>query len=428
MEGPTGRLQGVVFPAGTGTFTGLERLTGMKKIAVVLLVIGVALVLSIGPAAVCRADETGLFTSIAPDAMIVIDLSGSMKWNPPGNHDSWNNPTYEYSDSACAGPFYDDNWHSGYTTYCSRFAIARRTLFSMLDDNHNGTIDSSDETSLNIRIGLGKFQGSTYAKLRDIAAKYSLIYCGDNTSCTIDQASGDSSNIRYWMSYSNVVGATPLVTGLASVKAYLDTHKANDTYKSCRQKFVILVSDGADTTSCGGAGYDTQADQYKRRREAVLATKALADAGYKVFVIGMGGSSDPAYDMPLYLKRTLNWMAYYGGTDNPLIENDGDEAAFDPAAVSSCGSSSTTGPVTTRARTASPPPTTRGISTSRAMPSLPKTPTSSRRPSGRPSASSARPLIPSPRPPWHRLGSSTRTTSTRRPSSLSTVTLSGWDM
>ena len=155
MEGPTGRLQGVVFPAGTGTFTGLERLTGMKKIAVVLLVIGVALVLSIGPVPVCRADETGLFTSIAPDAMIVLDLSGSMKWNPPGNHDSWNNPTYEYSNSACAGPFYDDDWHSGYTTYCSRYAIARRTLFSMLDDNHNGTVDSSDETSLNIRIGLG---------------------------------------------------------------------------------------------------------------------------------------------------------------------------------------------------------------------------------------------------------------------------------
>ena len=75
------------------------------------------MMLSIGTAPVCRADETGLFTSIAPDAMIVLDLSGSMKWNPPGNHDAWNNPTYEYSDSVCAGPFYDDNWHSGYTTY-----------------------------------------------------------------------------------------------------------------------------------------------------------------------------------------------------------------------------------------------------------------------------------------------------------------------
>jgi len=315
----------------------------MKKKAVVLLAIVVVMLLSMGTAPVCRADETGLFTSIAPDAMIVLDLSGSMKWNPPGNHDSWNNPTYEYSDSACAGPFYDDNWHSGYTTYCSRFEIARKTLFNMLDDNHNGTVDGSDETSLNIRIGLGKFQGSTYAKLRDIATKYSLIYCGNSTSCTIDQSSGDASNIRYWMSYSNVVGATPLVTGLAGVKAYLDIHKAADPYKSCRQKFVILVSDGADTTSCSGAGYDTQSDQYKRRRESVLAAKALADAGYKVFVIGMGGSTDPAYDMPQYLKNTLNWMAYYGGTDNPLVENSGDETAFDPAAVSSCGSSSTTG-------------------------------------------------------------------------------------
>ncbi len=111
----------------------------------------------------CETDEscteTGLFTNVAPEAMIVLDLSGSMKWNPPGDHDSWNNPTYEYSDPTCAGPFYDDNWHSGYTTYCSRFEIARKTLFNMLDDNHNGTIDSQDETSLNIRIGLGQVPG-----------------------------------------------------------------------------------------------------------------------------------------------------------------------------------------------------------------------------------------------------------------------------
>ncbi len=89
--------------------------------------------------------------------------------------------------------------------------------------------------------------------------------------------------------------------------------------------------------NCSGAGYDTQADQYKRRRDSVLAAKALADAGYKVFVIGMGSN------MPDYLKNTLNWMAYYGSSDNPLVENGGDETAFDPAAVSSCGTSSTTG-------------------------------------------------------------------------------------
>jgi hypothetical protein len=280
--------------------------------------------------------EEGLFTAIAPDAMIVLDLSGSMKWNPPGDRDSWNNATNIYSNAACSGPFYDDQSHTGYTTLCSRYEIARKTLFSVLDDNRDGTVNADDESSMNIRFGLGKFQGSAYTKLRDIAAKYSEIYCGSST-CTVDQAANGTKNIRYALSSSSVTGATPLVTALSSVKSYLDANKANDSYRSCRQKFAILVTDGADTMSCGGAGNDTQDDQYKRRRDSVLAAKALADAGYKVFVIGMGSS------MPDYLKNTLNWMAYWGGTDNPLVPNSGSTSGFDPAAVTSCGGSSTTG-------------------------------------------------------------------------------------
>jgi len=310
----------------------------MKKKTILRLALCAAVAMSVVPAPVSRADETGLFTEIAPDAMIVLDLSGSMKWNPPGDHNAYNYPIKEYSNPACEGPFYSDQSVPGYTTYCSRFEIARKTLFNILDDNHTGVIGSQDEASLNIRIGLGKFQGSSYTKLRDIGTKYSLIYCGSSTSCTVNQTSGDTLSINYWMTYSNVVGATPLVTGLASVKTYLDAHKAADAYRSCRQKFVILVSDGADTMYCGGTGYETQTDQYKRRRESVLAAKALADAGYKVFVIGMGSN------MPDHLKNTLNWMAYYGGTDNPLVANEGDETAFDPGAVTTCGGSSTTGP------------------------------------------------------------------------------------
>lgn len=305
-----------------------------------LIVTGLAVILLIGTASDSHSlsvDETGLFTAIASDAMIVLDLSGSMRWNPPGDRDSWNNPINEYSNATCSGPFYDDNWHSGFTTYCSRFEIARKTLFAVLDDNHDNVIDDKDETSLNIRLGLAKFQGNSYTQLRDIETKYSLIYCGNKTSCTINRASGDALSINYWMDYYNVGGATPIVSGLAGVKTYLDVHKAADDYKNCRQKFVILVTDGADTMACGGTGYDTQADQYKRRRESVLAAKALAEAGYKVFVIGMGSN------MPDHVKRTLNWMAYYGGTDNPLVQNDGDTTAFDPGAVTSCGSSSTTG-------------------------------------------------------------------------------------
>jgi len=280
--------------------------------------------------------EEGLFTAVAPDAMIVLDLSGSMKWNPPGDHDSWNGALNLYSNATCSGPFYDNPSRTGYTTLCSRYEIARKTLFTVLDDNRDGTINAADESSMNIRFGLGKFQDSTYAKLRDIGARYPEIYCG-SSSCTVNQSASGTKNIRSSLSASNVTGATPLVTALSSVKSYLDANKAVDPYRSCRQKFVILVTDGADTMSCGGSGTDTQADQYKRRRASVLAAKALADAGYKVFVIGMGSN------MPAHLQNTLNWMAYWGGTDNPLVPNAGSLSGFDPSAVTSCGGDFTTG-------------------------------------------------------------------------------------
>ena len=40
-------------------------------------------ILFVAPAA--QADEMAIFTYIATDAMFVIDFSGSMGWNPPGN-------------------------------------------------------------------------------------------------------------------------------------------------------------------------------------------------------------------------------------------------------------------------------------------------------------------------------------------------------
>ena len=125
-------------------------------------------------------------------------------------------------------------------------------------------------------------------------------------------------------------GGTPLNWALKEMKTYLDTHKAADTAKDCRQKFVILLSDGSDTFSCAGDGGDTQADMYKRRRLSVARAKALADAGYRIFVIGFGAS------MPDYLKNQLNWMAYYGGTDNPLAPNIGDTSAYDPTLNAEC--------------------------------------------------------------------------------------------
>lgn len=81
---------------------------------------------------VCFGDETDLFSyMVDPDALILLDLSGSMDQDPSGNN--------------C--------WNSG----CSKLAMAKNAIFAILDDNGDGTINSNDETSLRIRIGYMRF-------------------------------------------------------------------------------------------------------------------------------------------------------------------------------------------------------------------------------------------------------------------------------
>ena len=70
----------------------------------------------------------------------------------------------------------------------------------------------------------------------------------------------------------------------------------------------------------------------------MATAKQLADAGYKVFVVGFGAT------MPAYLQNTLNWMAWYGGSDNPLVGDSGSKTAYNiplgctssPAVPSAC--------------------------------------------------------------------------------------------
>jgi type IV pilus assembly protein PilY1 len=137
---------------------------------------------------------------------------------------------------------------------------------------------------------------------------------------------------------------TPLASALNESRLYLNYHKSNDNAKDCRLKFVILISDGADTYACSGNGQESQTNQYKRRRETVAKAKQLADAGYKVFLVGFGA------DMPHWLRYTLNWAAYYGGTQstsNP--SSPGNPVSFNPASYLSnpvtyttCGTDSST--------------------------------------------------------------------------------------
>ncbi len=202
----------------------------------------------------------------------------------------------------------------GCTKNCSRLAIAKRSIFNILDDNNDNTINSADETSLGVRLGYMRFYncsgddtGNSYTSgcnslIKTIGSSYSSI----NTSVSAESASG----------------GTPLISAMKEAKLYLDDHKSADTARDCRQKFVILITDGSDTFGCSADGAECDSDRYKNRREAVAKAKLLGDAGYKVFVIGFGTA------MPPYLRNTLNWMAYYGGTDNPNSANSGSTTAY----------------------------------------------------------------------------------------------------
>ena len=345
------------------------------------------------PSVPFAADESGLFSSnVPPDALIVLDLSGSMNWTPVGDtmyvstgncNTTYNGPFFgvpgtgrvscaiplgsvpRFSTASCRAvdpitsahnPFYRAITGT-YETNCSRLEIAKRALFSVLDANKDGLVRSTgatDDAAMNVRIGYMRFYncgsddiGGNYSAgcnslIYDIGSWYSRIYCGANPgTCTLATAPSGTC-IRE----EAAGGGTPLGSSLREAKLYLDAHKAADTTAgTCRKKFVLFVTDGADTYSCGGSGAETQATQYQRRRETVAMAKALGDAGYKVFVVGFGG------DMPASLQNTLNWAAYYGGSDNPNVANAGVPAGYDiaaspalyPAGITQCSPSPTTG-------------------------------------------------------------------------------------
>ena len=313
-------------------------------------------------------------TQIPPDILFDIDLSGSMRYTPAGAtmyiaHDhpyhqdcgdnvayyptptppyddactmdvalGTENPNYNnmhiWSNSTCSGPFYRYNstGDANSQTNCSRLAIAKRAIKNILDENSDGTVTASDQDTLLFRIGYMRFYN-----------------CGTDTGSNYTSGCNqriNTINTPYDTIWSSVNGAnafngTHLAYSLKEAKKYLDDNKAGDDAKACRKKFVILVTDGEDTLSCSGTGSDSQSDQYKRRRESIAYAKNLADAGYKVFVVGFGSS------MPVNLKNTLNWMAYYGGTNNSGM-SDSITGTYNitigqlyPSGITSCSSNTT---------------------------------------------------------------------------------------
>ena len=303
-----------------------------KRFAAALLLIAC----TIAPSQGLCADETALFNSIPPDVLVMIDMSYSMKRNPAGAL----SPAYGNADCSVI-----DSWSSN---DCRRYVIAKRAIFNLLDDNRDGKIDSSDETSLNVRFGYGTYYvdwdyvTEVTTPRRGLGTPYADLYCNSNgtgTACTgihykllggtTDPfcAAQAAAGMPLSMYCEELGTNTPMNNTMQAMKTYLDAHKAADPAKDCRQKFAIIISDGGDTQSCD-YGDGTAPTQYKQRRLSVLRAKALKDAGYKVFVVGFG-SSMPAHD-----KYTLEWMAYHAGTDNPQAANVGSTSALNLAAFS----------------------------------------------------------------------------------------------
>ncbi len=170
----------------------------LKVIKVLSLIIFCHFVLISG---VCYGDETELFSLVIdPDALLVLDLSGSMGSPPPGdwgysNSRYWHysyyicdgdrlygtptgsynqycaNDGHVYGDSeACTGPYYTDS--SGRVD-CSKKNIAKKAIKGLLDENKDGKVDKKDESALGVRVAYMKFDHCTSSFYPDSDSGYS---------------------------------------------------------------------------------------------------------------------------------------------------------------------------------------------------------------------------------------------------------------
>ena len=161
---------------------------------------GLAAVLGIAASCCIAAADTtdqALFTAVAPDAMLVLDLSGSMRWNPKGEIDASQEPILRFGNDICSGETFSDTPRPGLATDCARYLIAKRAIHTLLDDNRDGVIDGRDETGLDVRLGFWTF-GSGSRKRRDIGRPYAEIWCGAGACPGSEAYAAGENSILYW--------------------------------------------------------------------------------------------------------------------------------------------------------------------------------------------------------------------------------------
>ena len=150
----------------------------MKRLVPAWLSATLAVLISCGAALAAETSDQALFSAAAPDAMIVLDLSGSMRWNPRGETDSSQEPLRRFGNDTCSGESFSSTPQPGFTTDCARYLIAKRAIYKILDDNRDGVIDVKDEAGLTVRLGFWKFS-SANRRHRDLGQPYAAIWCGN---------------------------------------------------------------------------------------------------------------------------------------------------------------------------------------------------------------------------------------------------------
>jgi hypothetical protein len=247
-------------------------------------------------------DETAVFSPSGPcgvsggkaNALILLDKSGSMDCG------------VLCCGEGCGPPY--------------KTVLAREAINKILDANGDGVVDSKDEQSLGVNIGFmrftdcnppeetdGDYNSGCIKLISPIGTSYSSIYTAVNDR-------------REFWSY----GSTPLSSALMEAKKYLDSFMAANPSQKSVPTYVVLITDGQDTLACGGNGNDPQPPSimYPMRLASIANAKYLASSGYKLYVIGFGAN------MPSTLLNTLNWMAYFGQTDDPNLPNSGNTGAI----------------------------------------------------------------------------------------------------
>jgi len=223
-------------------------------------------------------------------------------------------------------------------------------MFELFDDTNDSSITSADVTSLGMRIGLMRYYDcgsqdhdpstdnsetpwlngciqlswSMTASDNTTTTPYANLFCND-TTCASGVSSCKSTPANECVAGYDIDGGTPIGDALFEAKQFMTDHKGDDAAASCRQKSIILITDGEDTFSCPGYGGSNCGNGSTtcapQRRAPIYWAKQAANAGYKVYVVGFGA------DMPASLQDTLNWAAYYGQTRNPNATQSGDTSA-----------------------------------------------------------------------------------------------------